>query len=435
MSPSITRGAARAVRTTGSSGARRRRGPAGHHLGGTGVGLDDAHPRQAHRGDDEHDPGPARQRERLHGDAEHPDTLQDEVATLPDPPVLLPRQRRRRHHVRFGGGAARRRTGQPANVASSAGDPGIRGRWSHPARHAAPGGRRGQEPRGPCRRRPGTPLTPGDPVRLRSSQRRPQSLRLLLAASLLGGGALAIPHASAAERRRRGALRQERRRLGDPGRDPSRPDFDAANQPVILTYSPYNSLGEPAPLTDSVGSRYVPKGYARAFADVLGHPRVHRLLGLRRQGRDPVRCRRGQVPRRQDRRRQGRDAGLVQRQGRHDRRVLRGHHRQHGRRRPAIPELAAVVPVAAISHWYGYAYYARRPLRRQQRLADRRGHRHAARLRLRLRQDGHRRPARAVLRRRRRVARRRVRGRRRTPARPTAGRPTTDPSGRSATTR
>ena len=46
-----------------------------------------------------------------------------------------------------------------------------------------------------------------------------------------------------------------------------------ADAPVILTYSPYNSLSEgtePNLAYDELGLRYVPKGYARAVADVLG---------------------------------------------------------------------------------------------------------------------------------------------------------------------
>ena len=47
------------------------------------------------------------------------------------------------------------------------------------------------------------------------------------------------------------------------------PQFDP--QPVILTYSPYNTLGDPPPLTDdSIGNRYVPRGFARAKGDLLG---------------------------------------------------------------------------------------------------------------------------------------------------------------------
>lgn len=48
-------------------------------------------------------------------------------------------------------------------------------------------------------------------------------------------------------------------------RDPSIPD-----QPVILTYSPYNSLAETQPADDAIASRYVKQGYARAVADVIG---------------------------------------------------------------------------------------------------------------------------------------------------------------------
>ena len=43
--------------------------------------------------------------------------------------------------------------------------------------------------------------------------------------------------------------------------------------PVILTYSPYNTLSEthrPNLANDDLGQRYVEQGYARAVADVLG---------------------------------------------------------------------------------------------------------------------------------------------------------------------
>src|SRR5919108_5697747 len=48
---------------------------------------------------------------------------------------------------------------------------------------------------------------------------------------------------------------------------------DSPDAPVILTYSPYNTLSEtntPNLANDAYGQRYVPKGYARAVADVLG---------------------------------------------------------------------------------------------------------------------------------------------------------------------
>src|SRR5688500_1431874 len=43
--------------------------------------------------------------------------------------------------------------------------------------------------------------------------------------------------------------------------------------PVVLTYSPYNTLSEnrsPNLANDALGQRLVKKGYARAIADVLG---------------------------------------------------------------------------------------------------------------------------------------------------------------------
>ena len=43
--------------------------------------------------------------------------------------------------------------------------------------------------------------------------------------------------------------------------------------PVLLTYSPYNVLGESRSgnlANDALGRQFVPRGYARAVADVLG---------------------------------------------------------------------------------------------------------------------------------------------------------------------
>ena len=47
---------------------------------------------------------------------------------------------------------------------------------------------------------------------------------------------------------------------------------DAAieNQGVLLTYSPYNTLGEPSPADDGLASEFNPMGIARAVADVIG---------------------------------------------------------------------------------------------------------------------------------------------------------------------
>lgn len=47
-------------------------------------------------------------------------------------------------------------------------------------------------------------------------------------------------------------------------------DANVPNAPVILTYTPYAILAGQRAAEDSYAARYVPKGYARAVADVLG---------------------------------------------------------------------------------------------------------------------------------------------------------------------
>ena len=135
--------------------------------------------------------------------------------------------------------------------------------------------------------------------------------------------------------------------------------FDAAKQPVILTYSPYNTLSETEPAS---GSAYVSKGYARAVADVLGtrgSTGCWDYGGLKEQqsGVDVVKFLAGKTPGRAGSRTgpetfltwsngsvgmtgtsyDGTTANMVAATG--------------------IPELKAIMPIAAISHWYGYAYY------------------------------------------------------------------------------
>jgi len=124
--------------------------------------------------------------------------------------------------------------------------------------------------------------------------------------------------------------------------------FDAAKQPVLLTYSPYNSLGETEPARDSLGKKYVPKGYARAVADVIGTRGstgcwdyggakeqqsgvdvVKYLAGLD-WSNEKVAMIGGSY--------NGTTANMVAARG------------------EDVPELAAIVPISAISRWYGYAY-------------------------------------------------------------------------------
>jgi X-Pro dipeptidyl-peptidase len=119
-----------------------------------------------------------------------------------------------------------------------------------------------------------------------------------------------------------------------------------AKVPVILTYSPYNALGGDS--KDNLWTRYGPKGYARAVADVLG---VRNSGGCwdyggakeQQSGVDLVNFlasqpwsngKVGMIGGSYD----GTTANMVAAAG--DR----------------APGLAAIVPQAAISRWYGYAY-------------------------------------------------------------------------------
>ena len=124
--------------------------------------------------------------------------------------------------------------------------------------------------------------------------------------------------------------------------------YDAAKQPVILTYSPYNSLAEPETARDAVGETFVPKGYARAVADVIGTrgsdgcwdyggPKeqqsgvdVVKWLADRKWSNGKVAMIGGSY--------NGTTASMVAARG------------------AEVPELKAIVPIAAISRWYGYAY-------------------------------------------------------------------------------
>ncbi len=124
--------------------------------------------------------------------------------------------------------------------------------------------------------------------------------------------------------------------------------YDARKQPVILTYSPYNSLSEPETARDSVGETFVPQGYARAVADVLGTrgstgcwdyggPKeqqsgvdVVKWLADREWSNGKVAMIGGSY--------NGTTASMVAARG------------------ADVPELKAIVPIAGISRWYGYAY-------------------------------------------------------------------------------
>lgn len=124
--------------------------------------------------------------------------------------------------------------------------------------------------------------------------------------------------------------------------------FDAGRQPVILTYSPYNSLSEPESARDSLGDTYVPKGYARAVADVLGtrgSTGCWDYGGRKEQqsGVDVVEYLAGL----------GWSNGKVA--------MIGGSYNgttatMVAARGESARGLAAIVPISAISRWYGYAY-------------------------------------------------------------------------------
>ena len=127
-----------------------------------------------------------------------------------------------------------------------------------------------------------------------------------------------------------------------------RRDDAAPPGPVILTYSPYNTLSEPAPTADALGDRYVERGYVRAVGDVIG---TRNSTGCwdyggpaeQQSGVDLVNWLATQpwsngkvamIGTSYD----GTTANMVAARG------------------EDVPGLAAIVPQAAISRWYGYAY-------------------------------------------------------------------------------
>src|SRR3954454_609690 len=126
---------------------------------------------------------------------------------------------------------------------------------------------------------------------------------------------------------------------------------DNPDAPVILTYSPYNTLSEtttPNLANDDLGQRYVPKGYARAVADVLGTRNSSGCWDYggadeQQSGVDLVNFLAAQPWT------NGRVAMIG---GSYDgSTATMGAARGEG-----VPALVSIVPIAGISRWYGYAY-------------------------------------------------------------------------------
>ena len=121
--------------------------------------------------------------------------------------------------------------------------------------------------------------------------------------------------------------------------------------PIILTYSPYNSLGEgtlPNLANDTLGERYVPRGYARAVADVLGTRNSSGCWDYggakeTQSGVDLVNAL-ANLP--------WANGKVAMIGGSYDGTTAN----MVASRGDDVPGLAAIVPEAAISRWYGYAY-------------------------------------------------------------------------------
>jgi X-Pro dipeptidyl-peptidase len=126
---------------------------------------------------------------------------------------------------------------------------------------------------------------------------------------------------------------------------------DNPDAPVILTYSPYNTLSEtnsPNLANDDLGQHYVPKGYARAVADVLGTRNSSGCWDYggadeQQSGVDLVNFLAAQP---------WTNGKVAMIGGSYDGTTAT----MVAARGEDVPGLAAIVPIAAISRWYGYAY-------------------------------------------------------------------------------
>ena len=118
--------------------------------------------------------------------------------------------------------------------------------------------------------------------------------------------------------------------------------------PVILTYSPYNILGEPNPSQDGYATKFGPLGYARAVGDVLGTRNSSGCWDYggpneQQSGVDLVNFLASQP---------WSNGKVAMIGGSYDGTTAN----MVAARAKDAPGLAAIVPIAAISRWYGYAY-------------------------------------------------------------------------------
>ena len=126
---------------------------------------------------------------------------------------------------------------------------------------------------------------------------------------------------------------------------------DNPDAPVILTYSPYNTLSEtttPNLANDDIGQHFLEKGYARAVADVLGTRNSSGCWDYggadeQQSGVDLVNFLAAQP---------WTNGKVAMIGGSYDGTTAT----MVAARGADVPGLAAIVPIAAISRWYGYAY-------------------------------------------------------------------------------
>src|SRR3954466_4645107 len=126
---------------------------------------------------------------------------------------------------------------------------------------------------------------------------------------------------------------------------------DAKNVPIILTYSPYNTLFEDSTervTGDGLAETFVPKGYARVVADVLGTRNSTGCwdYGGRKEqqsGVDLVNAL-AKLP--------WSNGKVAMIGGSYDGTTAN----MVAARGADVPGLAAIAPQAAINHWYGYAF-------------------------------------------------------------------------------
>ncbi|MPZ73931.1 MAG: hypothetical protein GEU74_12000 [Nitriliruptorales bacterium] len=153
------------------------------------------------------------------------------------------------------------------------------------------------------------------------------------------------------------ALRAHAARRCDPGRGDPPHGTGRPGQGVLLTYSPYNTIGDPTSSgTISGSSPYLSIGIARAHADVLG---TRGSTGCwdyggkneQQSGVDVVRFLAGEIPDTEGNLLQWSNGNVGMTGGSYNGTTATMV------AATGLPALKAIEPIAGISHWYGYAFH------------------------------------------------------------------------------